>query len=96
MAIAPGLTFALQRKALPDATDVFGMVYQAIARTFAAIGTDTLSLAVLFVAFWWLCKRYLFSKPAHTGVGEYLLCGFLSAIMLCYNAVRTQDSISIL
>ena len=77
MAIAPGMDFSLQRKVLPDASGVVDILFQLLASTASAISADSLSVAVLFVVAFWALFRYLFHKPAHSGVGEYLLCLFL-------------------
>lgn len=43
MTAAPWLNLAPARKALPDAGDLFGYVYQLVARTFAALEVDRLA-----------------------------------------------------
>lgn len=96
MAIAPALDMAVQRKALPDAVNLLDGLYQLVARTFAAVNMDGLTLSLLFAACMWLCRRYLFAKSGASGVGEYFLCAFLSLMMLLYHAVRTGDSLSLL
>ncbi|MDD3337025.1 MAG: DUF6020 family protein [Eubacteriales bacterium] len=93
MAVAPGLDFSVQGKVLPDAQDFFGFLDQCIARTFRAVGADTLTLALLFAAFWFLCRRYLYHKPKGTGVGEYLLCGGLCTVMTLYGSIKATGSI---
>lgn len=96
MAAAPWLNLAPARKALPDAGDLFGYVYQLVARTFASLEVDRLAAALLLAACLWLCRRFLFRKPAGTGVGEYGLCAFFSLMTLLCTAVRTQDTVAVL
>lgn len=96
MAAAPWLNLAPARKALPDAQSLFGYVYQLIARTFASLEVDRLAAALLLAACLWLCRRFLFRKPAGTGVGEYGLCAFFSLMTLLCTAVRTQDTVAVL
>ena len=96
MAAAPWLNLAPARKALPDAQSLFGYVYQLIARTFAALEVDRLAAALLLVVCVWLCRRFLFHKPAGTGVGEYGLCAFFSLMTLLCTAARTQDTVAVL
>lgn len=96
MAMVPWLDLAVARKARPDAVDLFGYLYQLIARTFASLAADRLAAALLAAVCLWLCARYLFHKPKDTGVGEYLLCGFLSVMQMLCTAVRTQDTVRVL
>jgi len=96
IAITLGMDLAAARPARPEATELVGYLYQLIARTFASLTLDRLSLAALFAAALWLCRRYLFCKPAHTGIGEYLLSFFFGTMMLLCTAVKTQDTIAVL
>ena len=96
MAVAPGMNFEVQRKALPDMADGWDFLYQVIARTAAAFSPDSISLAVLLFVALWACRRYLFCKPAQTGVGEYLLCGFMAGMMLLNRGIRAGDSLRLL
>ena len=52
--------------------------------------------ALLLAACLWLCRSFLFRKPAGTGVGEYGLCAFFSLMTLLCTAVRTQDTVAVL
>ena len=96
MAAAPWLNLAPASKARPDAEDIFGYLYQLIARTFASLEVDRLAAALTLAACLWLCRRFLFQKPAGTGVGEYGLCAFFSLMTLLCTAARTQDTVAVL
>lgn len=96
MALAPGIDLSVARNARPDGTDLFGYLYQLLARGFASVDENRLTVAVLFAACLWLCVKFLFRKADNTGVGEYLLCGFMAGMMLLSMAVRTQDTVSVL
>lgn len=96
IAMTLGMDLAVVRPARPEAIDLFGYVYQLIARTFASLTLDSLSTAALFAVAFWFCKRYLFHKPVRTGLGEYLLSFFFGGMMLLNTAVRTQDTIAVL
>lgn len=96
IALSLGMDLAPARAARPQAIDLFGYVYQLIARTFASIALDRLALAAVAVAALWLCRRFLFHKPEKTGAGEYVLCAFLGLMMLLATAVRTQGTVQIL
>lgn len=91
-----GMDIAPARAARPEATDLFGYLYQLAARTFASLTMDRVALAAVLVICLWLCRRYLFHKPQETGVGEYLLSGFFGGMMLVCTAVREQDTIAVL
>ncbi len=96
MAVAPGMNFALQRKALPDGVGLIDLVYQLIARTTAAFSTDSLALAVLALAFIWLANRCLLNGRDKPRTGEYLLCAFLSGMMLLNRAIRLDGTVRLL
>lgn len=96
MAIAPGMDFSVQRKVFPDAADFWDSCYQIIARTADAFSTDRISLAVLLCLVVWLCHRYLFKKPKGTGIGEYLLCAFMSGMMVLNRAISLTGSVQLL
>jgi len=96
MTLAPALDMAVQQKLKPDAVDLGGYLYQLVGRTLASIQTDTLTMAFMFFAALWLANRYLYRKPKATGAGEYLLCGFLSLMMLCCASIRATESVQTL
>lgn len=95
-AAAPGMSMDVQRKLKPDATDLGGYLYQAIGRTFEAVQTDAITLTIMLVGCLWLLNRYLFHKPRHTGLGEYLLCGFFSVMQLLCAAMRQMGAVAVL
>ncbi|NLO84537.1 MAG: hypothetical protein GX096_03785 [Clostridiales bacterium] len=96
MTIAPSFDMSVARKLRPDAVDLGGFIFQAIGRTISSISTDSLTLSLLFFVMMWLANRYIFHKPKETKVGEYLLCGFLSIMMLCASSIRATESIQTL
>ena len=96
MAVAPGMDFTVQKKALPDGTGIVDMLYQTLARTTAAFSTQSIALAVLLIVFLVLANRTLFHKPNRAGLGEYLLCLFLSGMMLLNQGIRNGDSVALL
>lgn len=96
MSMAPGLGMEVVRKLDPDAYDPGGYLYQLIGRTFNAFHTDPLTLAILFCAMFFLARRYLFGKPQNTGLGEYVLCGLTSLIMLICACMRDAGSIQVI
>jgi len=91
-----GVNIAPARAARPEATDLFGYLYQLVSRTFASITMDRVALAAVLMVCLWLCGRYLFHKPKGTGAGEYLLSGFFGGMMLLCTAVREQGTIAVL
>ena len=95
-AIAPMMDLSVQEKLMPDAFDVGGYLYQAIGRMFKSFEGAPIVLTVLFLGMLWLLKRYLFHKPADTGVGEYLLCGFFALMQLLCTAMRQTGTIQVL
>lgn len=95
-AAAPGMDWTVQRKLRPDAFEIGGYLHQAIGRTFDAIGTDRISMAILIVVVLWLTNRYLFHKPRETGVGEYLLCGLFTLMQLLNVAINQVGTVAVL
>ena len=95
-AIAPGMDLTVQRTLRPDAVEAGGYVHQLIGRTFESLGTDRITLTFMMLAMLWLLKRYLYRKPEHTGVGEYLLCGFLSVMQLLNEACNQAQTVAVL
>jgi len=93
---APGINMNVQRKLRPDALELGGYLHQAVGRTFDAIQTDSITIAVMMGGMLWLTHRYLWRKPKHTGVGEYLLCGFFSVMQLLNAAVQQTGTMQIL
>ena len=91
-----GMEIAPARAARPEATDLFGYLYQLAARTFASLTMDRVALAAVFLVCLWLCRRYLFQKPAGTGAGEYLFNGFFGVMTVLCIAVREQETVAIL
>ena len=50
IAMTLGMDLAAVRPAKPEARDLFGYVYQLLARTFASLKMDQIALAALFAA----------------------------------------------
>jgi len=96
MAVAPGMDFHVQAKALPDGVGLVDMLYQLIARTTAAFSTDSIALAALAIVFCWLANRFFFRAGQKFRLGEALLCAFLSGMMLLASAIRTGGSVRLL
>ena len=81
MAMAPGMDRAVQAKLRLDAADVGGCLYQPVADDGIDVNRATHAGAPDFATLW-LVKRTLYCKPAHTGVGEYLLCAFQNWMLI--------------
>ncbi len=96
MAVAPGMDFHVQPKALPDGTGLVDMLYQTIARTTAAFSTDSLALVALAAVFFWMASRTLFRGRRTFRIGEALLCAFLSAMMLLNRGIRAENTVRLL
>ena len=96
MAVAPGMNFQAQLKVLPDAAGSIDALYQIIARTTGAFSSDSLSLAVLSVVFIFLANRFLLRSNMKIHWGEYLLCLFLSGMMLLSQAIQTDNTVRLL
>lgn len=94
--MALGMDLSVPRAARPEAIDLFGYVYQMIARTFSSFLLDPLTASILFVGVLWLCRRYLFHKFQATGMGEYVLCAALALTSLLSIAVKTNGTIAVL
>ena len=94
--LALGLDMAVQRKLMPDAYDLGGYLYQAVGRTFAAFQLDSFTMTAVFAVAFWAARRYLFHKPATTGVGEYLLAIFFSLAMLVSASIRATHTVQTL
>lgn len=91
-----GMEIAPARAARPEATDLFGYLYQLAARTFASLTMDRVALAAVFLVCLWLCRRYLFQRPAGTGFGEYFFSGFFGVMTVLCMAVREQETVAVL
>lgn len=93
---APGFNWEIQRKLRPDAFEIGGYLHQAIGRTFDAVGTDHITMIVVILGVLWLTNRYLYHKPAGSGIGEYVLCAFFTVMQLLNTVTNQVDTVAML
>lgn len=96
MTAALSLDLGVVRAARPEAVDLFGFVYQILARTFDSVKMEPVALAAVFAVCWCLCRRYLLHKPSGTAIGEYILCAFLAVLNLASTAARSCLTVAVL
>lgn len=92
MTLAVALDMSVVPKAKPDATDLWGIVYQFAARTTGSLTMDGFVITLLFALTALLCHKLLFARSG--GVGEYLLSGFFGLSGLICNTMRSCGSLA--
>lgn len=94
--LALGMDMAVEPNLRPDGLELFGYLYQLLGRFAASFWDQRLISALLMLVSLWFCARYLYHKPAGTGAGEYVLCGFLGFMMLMAQTVQAQETVAVL